>query len=149
MTKDNTEKQIDNFFNHYAEVFNSALKTDAPDIKRTAALFSTCFVAANPAGVNCGQNNETFLDAMQKGYAFYKTIGITSMDIVSKKITILDDFHTMTKVGWKSYFTKKDGQKGNIEFENIYFTQTINEQHKVFAYITGDEQSALKEAGLI
>jgi hypothetical protein len=80
---------------------------------------------------------------------FYKNIGITSMDIVSKKITLLDDFHTMVKVRWKSNFLKRDGLKSSIEFENIYFTQTMDTQHKVFAYITGDEHAALKEAGLI
>lgn len=146
---DNKEQQIDDFFNHYSDVFNTAIKGDTPDMERTAALFSTCFIAANPAGVNCGENNETFRDAMQKGYAFYKNIGITSMDIVSKKITLLDEFHAMVKVCWKSNFLKKDGLRGSIEFENIYFTQTKDNQHKVFAYITGDEQAALKEAGLV
>lgn len=86
---------------------------------------------------------------MDKGYAFYRNIGITSMDIVSKTITPLDNFHTITKVRWKSNFIKKDGLKSSIEFENIYFTQTKDSQHKVFAYITGDEQAALKEAGLL
>lgn len=79
------EQQIDDFFNYYCDVFNKAVKGDSPDIEQTAALFSSCFVAANPSGVNCGQNNELFRDAMLKGYAFYKNIGITSMDIVSKR----------------------------------------------------------------
>jgi hypothetical protein len=146
---DNKEQQVDAFFNHYSDVFNKAIKGDIPDIERTAELFSTCFIAANPSGVNCGQNNEKFRDAMQKGYAIYKNIGITSMDIVSKKITPLDDFHTMVKVRWKSSFLKRDGLKSSIEFENIYLAQTRDTQPKVFAYITGDEQAALKEAGLI
>jgi hypothetical protein len=146
---DNMEQQMDNFFNRYSDVFNNALRRDIPDIEQTAELFSNCFVGANPLGVNCSQNNETFRDYMQKGYAFYKKIGITSMNIVSKKITVLDEFHTMVKVRWKSGFLNRDGQKGSIEFENIYFIQTSNNQHKVFAYITGDEQAALKEAGLV
>lgn len=145
----NKEQQLDDFFNHYCEVFNKAIKKDIPEIEQTAELFSTCFIAANPSGVNCGQNNETFRDAMQKGYVFYRDIGITSMDIVSKKITVLDNFHTMVKVHWKSNFHKRDGVKGSIEFENIYFIQTRDGQHKVFAYITGDEQTALKKAELI
>jgi hypothetical protein len=149
MTIAHKKQQIDNFFNHYCDVFNNAIKGDSPDMERTAELFSACFIAANPAGINCGQNNETFRDAMQKGYEFYKRIGITSMDIVSKEITLLDEFHTMVKVYWKSNFLKRDGQRGSIEFENIYFTQTKDAQHKVFAYITGDEQAALKEAGLV
>ncbi|HMI78025.1 MAG TPA: hypothetical protein VK484_04490 [Ferruginibacter sp.] len=146
---DNKEQQIDNFFNHYSDVFNKAIKGNIPDIERTAELFSACFIAANPSGVNCGQNNETFRDAMQKGYAFYKNIGITSMEIVSKEITYLDKFHAMVKVRWKSSFTRKDNSTGAIEFENIYFIQTSENEPKVFAYITGDEQATLKENGLI
>jgi len=149
MTTGNKKQQADDFFDHYCDVFNKAMKEDMPDIERTAALFSACFIAADPSGVHCGQNDETFRDAMQKGYAFYKEIGITSMDIVSKKITILDDLHTMVKVFWRSNFLKKDGVRGIIEFENIYFTQAKDTQHRVFAYITGDEQAALKEAGLV
>jgi hypothetical protein len=38
---------------------------------------------------------------------------------------------------------------GDIEFENFYFTQTKENEHKIFAYITGDEQAALKESGLV
>jgi hypothetical protein len=86
---------------------------------------------------------------MQKGYAFYKSIGMISTDIVTKEIMLLDDFHTMVKVRWKSNFIKKDGLNKAIEFENIYFTQTRHNQHKVFAFITGDEQAALKKAGLV
>ena len=94
----NREQQIDDFFKYYCDVFNNGIKGDIPEIERTAELFSTCFVAADPSGINCGQNNETFRDAMDKGYAFYRNIGITSMDIVSKTITPLDNFHTITKV---------------------------------------------------
>jgi hypothetical protein len=144
----NREQQIDDFFNHYRDVFNNAINGNSSDVEQTAGLFSSCFIAADPSGVQCGQNDETFRDAMQKGYAFYKNIGITSMDIVSKKITLLDDFHSMAQIRWKSNFIK-NGQSGSIEFDNIYFLQTINHQHKVFAYITGDEQAALKNIGLI
>lgn len=146
---DERKQQIGSFFDQYRDRFNRALTGDAPDIELTAELYSDCFIGANPLGVNCGNNDKTFRDAMREGYNFYKNIGITSMEIISKEITFLDDFHTMIKVRWNSNFTKKDGSKGGIEFENIYFTQTIKNQHKVFAYITGDEQAVLKEFGLI
>jgi hypothetical protein len=142
------KQQIDHFFNHYCEIFNCAIKEEIPGVEQTAELFSTCFISANPQGVNCGQNNEIFRDVMLNGYAFYRNIGITSMEIISKDIMILDDFHTMAKVAWKSIF-KKEGKTKSIEFRNIYFTQTKDSQHKVFAYITGDEQRSLREAGLV
>ena len=145
----NKKQALDDFFNHYGDVFNKSLQADNPDMEQTAALFSTCFIAANPSGVNCGQNDHSFRDAMGKGYAFYKNIGITSMEIVAKEITLLNDFHAMVKIQWKSNYRNKGGHHSSIEFDNIYFTQTLDGQHKVFAYITGDEQAALKEAGLV
>ena len=66
-----------------------------------------------------------------------------------KEITILDECHAMTKLRWKSNFVKPDKSKIGIEFENIYFTQTKENSHKVFAWITGNEQTVLKEYGLI
>jgi hypothetical protein len=72
------------------------------------------------------------------------------MDIVSLDTTILDGFHEMTKIRWKcGYAKKRNNSKSSIEFANFYFTQTKENEHKIFAYITGDEQAALKENGLI
>lgn len=143
------KQQIHNFFVWYRDTFNNALQGTSSGIEQTAELYSDCFIAADPQGVNCGKNDEQFRNAMLTGYAFYRNIGITSMEIVSKEVTLLNDLHAMVKVRWKSNFVKKDHSTGSIEFENIYFVQTKNNQHKVFAYITGDEQAGLKEVGLI
>lgn len=143
------KQHIDDFFDQYADTFNKAIKADAPDTEQTAGLYSECFIGANPLGVQCGRNDQQLKDFLKKGYAFYKEIGIVSMEIVVKEITILDEFHEMTRVRWRSDFIKKNGSTGSIEFENIYFTQTKQNQSKVFAWITGDEQTALKAHGLI
>ena len=143
------KEQIHNFFNQYSVEFNKVLNGEIQDAEKTASFFSSCFIASGPAGVHCGENNESFRDAMQKGYAFYRNIGIKSMEIVSRDITLLNDLHAMTRIRWKSGYQRKDGVKSAIEFENIYFTRNINGEHKVFAYITGDEEAALKEIGLI
>ena len=143
-------QQLNNFFNLYADRFNKAIKSETPDIEGTAKSFSGCFIAANPLGVTCGNNNEDFKVAMSQGYAFYKSVGVTTMDIISMETTILDGFHEMTKIRWKCVYAKKtDNSKGSIEFENFYFTQTKENEHKIFAYITGDEQAVLKANGLI
>lgn len=146
---DNRKQQIDDFFNQYRDIFNIAIQADVPDIERAAGLYSECFIGANPSGVQCGRNDQQLRDFLLQGYAFYKDIGITSMEIASKEITILDDFHTMIKIRWKSSFIRMDDSRGSIEFENIYFTQTKENQHKVFAWITGNEQAVLKEYGLM
>jgi hypothetical protein len=141
-------QQLNDFFHLYASRFNTALNGSA-DLEGTANSFSGSFIGANPLGVMCGNNSEDFRVALQQGYEFYKSIGINSMDIVSMETTILDDFHEMTKVHWRSNYTKNDNSKGSIGFENIYFTQTKGAESKIFAYITGDERAVLKEHGLV
>ena len=144
----NRIQRLNDFFKLYADKFNNAINGDSPDIEGTAKSFSDCFIAANPLGVICGRNNEDFKAAMLQGYMFYKDIGVKAMDIVEMDTTILDNLHEMTKIRWKCSYLKKD-RKGSIEFENFYFTQTKENEHKIFAYITGDEHAALKESGLI
>jgi hypothetical protein len=144
----NRKAQLKEFFDQYAAIFNSSIKGQ-PDIEGAAKSFSGCFIGANPSGTSCGSNDEQLRAAISRGYSFYKRIGVTAMDIVSCDPTILDDFHEMTKIRWRCSFTRKDGFRGNIVFENIYFTQTIKDGPKIFCYITGDEQAVLKENGLI
>ena len=146
--KDKRE-QIENFFNLYAERFNKFLVEGVVDAEETSGCFSDCFIESSPVGVICGKNDEQFKEVIPQGYAFYKSIGISSMDIVSKDITVLDDYHAMVKVHWNSAFTGTDSLEGSIQFDVIYFLQTMGEEFKIFAYITGDEQAALKENGLI
>lgn len=146
---DKRKSGLDDFFSRYAENFNAALETGITNADATADYFAACFIEASPLGVNCGKNDAQFKTAIPQGYAFYKKIGITSMEIISKEITILDDFHSMIKINWRSYFTRKNNLKADIGFDVIYFVQNKENEHKIFAYITGDEQKALRENGLI
>ena len=146
---DNNHQQIESFFNRYADAFNQAINGERSDVEETASFFADSIIAVNPDGFNCGKNDEQLRKMILQGYAFYRNIGIISMEIISKQITALDDYHTLTKVHWKSRFIKKDNTKVNIEFDVIYLIQTKSNDHKIFAYITSDEQKALKENGLI
>lgn len=146
---DNKKDIIHQFFDDYAQRFNNVLKGAEPDIDIIIASFAVCFIEANPLGVMCGKNDKTFREQIPVGYSFYKEIGINSMDILSREITILDDYHAMAKIHWNSVFTKGLGQAGNIEFDVIYLLQLAGGHCKIFAYITGDEQRALRENGLI
>jgi len=145
----NIEKKIDAFFDAYAKRFNDALGGKEPNITETVNAFAEHFIEASPLGVICGENDKTFREAIPKGNEFYKSIGTESMNIESKEITTLDDFHFMVKVRWNSIYNKKDGARITIDFDVFYFLQHRDDQLKVFAYITGDEQKLLKERGLI
>lgn len=141
-------KDIETFFDHYEERFNSAIKGKKTATDETVDSFTDCFIESSPLGVICGKNDVEFKNRIQKGYEFYKKIGITSMDILSKEITILDEFHTMAKIHWRSNY-QKGKSTGGIEFEVLYFLHYKDKKHKIFAYITGDEEKALKDHGLV
>ncbi len=144
------DKLIDEFFSAYEANFNTALGGE--DINLTGKIghsFADCFVESTPAGVNCGKNDTQFVARIKEGMGFYKKIGTKSMTIRSKEITSLDEFHCMAKVGWHYVAQKKDQKEVSIDFEIIYFLRTLNDDIRVFAYIAGDEQRALREKGLI
>jgi hypothetical protein len=143
------KQEIERFFDQYAGRFNNVLHGAAPDIDAIVGSFADCFIEASPLGVSCGKNNEQFREVIPKGYEYYKAIGITSMDILHKDISLLDDFHSMARISWRSSFRRKDGVQGSIDFVVIYLLQSLDTQHRIFCYVTGDEQKALKENDLI
>ena len=143
------QHELDNFFNHYESRFNDVLSGNEPDVDETVNSFAEHFIEASPLGINAGENDEKFREMITQGWTFYKNVGILSMDILSKQITILDDFHALVKIHWNSSFVRKDKTNGDISFDVFYLLQKRDEAIKIFAYITGDEQQALKDEGLI
>ena len=141
-------EKINSFFAEYENIFNRSI-TNTPDVDAIVQVFADRFIEASPLGVHCGTNDDTFREVIPKGYAFYKSIGTTSMKITAQQTTSLNEWHYMTRVAWHAVCKKKDGKEVAIDFEVIYFTQYLNEQLKIFAYITGDEQKVLREKGLV
>lgn len=145
---DRANQRLEDFFREYEARFNRAM-AGSIETEATANAFASCFIGANPFGVNCGKNDDQFRTVIPKGYEFYRNIGTKSMKIVLLKITQLDDYHSMVKVNWQAIYSKKGGSEESIDFYVIYFVQAIKDQLKIFAYITGDEQGVLRERGLI
>lgn len=143
------EHTITQFFRTYEDSFNRGLSGNVSDIAGTAAAFADCFIAAGPAGVQCGRNDEQFLATIPQGYEFYRSVGISSMNIVSTRRTDIDGLHVMVTVTWKCEYRNKEDVAGSMVFDVSYLLQMIKESCKIFAYITGDEPTALKEHGLI
>jgi len=141
-------ESIKNFFTAYESRFNAALNGN-DDIDGVVNSFASCFLEASPAGINCGKNDESFRAAIPKGNAFYKSVGTKSMKITGIEITTLDELHFMAKVYWHSVYEKADKTDVAIDFPVIYFLQSGNSHLKIFLYITGDEEKALKENGLL
>lgn len=142
------KKQVEEFFNAYESHFNEGLTNDTEISKKITESFATCFVESSPAGVICGKNDSGFPEKIRQGFSFYKNIGSTGMNIISKDITLLDDFHALAKIYWR-YTYQKDNTPGTIDFNTFYVLNIFDGEVKIFAYMTGDELKALKEKGLI
>lgn len=144
------QKTLEEFFAAYAARANAALQDPAQiDVDGVTGAFADCFIEANPNGVACGKNDDEFRAVIPKGYEFYRSIGTQSMDIATLAVTPLDAFHAQAKAHWVAKYLKKDGSKAEIEFDVIYFVQLRGNEPKIFAYITGDEQQAYKDMGIV
>lgn len=142
-------QQIEKFFADYEMRFNKAFgDTPEVDVEGTTRAFTECFIEANPNGVICGKNDEEFRVRIPKGIEYYKSIGTQSMRILSLIVTPLDEVHAMGKIHWLAQYRRRDGSEETVDFEVIYFVQIRNDEPKIFAYITGDEERLLREKGL-
>jgi hypothetical protein len=142
------EKNIHPFFAAYEKRFNDAIN-GALDVQGMADAFGPYFVEASPVGIQGGANDQNFHKKIPKGMEFYKKIGTHKMEITDEAVTTLDDYHYMVKIHWKAYYKNKDNTDLVIEFDVIYFLQDLNNELKIFAYITGNEQEVLRKNGLI
>ena len=145
---DKNTKLIESFFDAYEQRFSDSLGSENIDIEEQADAFSECFIGANPNGVQCVKNDREFKANTPALYKFYQSIGTKSMKLVSKNITLLNEYHALVKTNWVTQITKKDNSVVTIVFDNFYLVQILNEKVKIFAYITDDEQKVLKEHGI-
>lgn len=144
-----TDLIVRNFFNEYASRMNNALFSDPIDLDGIVQSFAAHFVGASPNGIQSGQNDDRFRDAIRDGIAFYRNIGVRSMVIVEQQPELLDDFHALVKIEWKCVY-ECESREGEINFINHYLVQVRSyDSIKIFSYVTGDEMKAFKEHGLL
>jgi hypothetical protein len=144
-------QQVEDFFAAYGKRSNDALQ-DPPreDVDGLVASFAPFLVGAGPKGVFGAPNGEDFRKMIPQGFARYREVGGKAMTVTRVKVTELDDFNAMARVDWDfAYERPKDGRKGHITFQNLYFLNFATGEPKVFAYITPDEERAMKDHGLI
>lgn len=56
----------------------------------------------------------------------------------------------MAKVGWRfSYDRPKERKRGRMDFTNVYFLNAAEGALRIFAYVTPDEEAALRQQGLV
>lgn len=144
------ETRIRDFFDDYGRTSNDGLQ-DPPtiDAEKTADFFAAYFVGSTPQAVFGSANDASFRKVIPQGFADYRKVGGKQMSITDVKVTPLDDIHAMAEVGWDFAYLNSAGKSGNIRFTNFYFLTTASGSPKIFAYITADEEKAMKDHGLV
>lgn len=142
------EASVRKFFEQYESVFNRSLGGDM-DMDEVAALYASEFIAASPAGVMTGKNDDQFKQVMTQGYAHYRAIGTKEMRIRNVRLSPMDDCHCVAHVAWTATYARTDRPDVAIDFDVHYFVQKLDGEPKVFGWVAGDEQALLRQHGII
>ena len=139
---------IDAFMTRYAALFRRALIEDpAPD--EIAALYAAEVIAASPQGVRAARNDADFARAMRQAHARYRAIGTRDIRIETMRLSPIDDHHCIAHVGWHASYARDGAPDQQIAFEVHYLMQVLDDQPRIFGWVSGDEQAVLRQHGII
>jgi hypothetical protein len=141
------ETSVRKLFQRYESCFNRALGGDI-DLNEIAALYASEFIAASPAGVMTGKNDDQLRQRMMQGYARYREMGTKKMRIRNVRLLTMDDYHCVAHVAWTATYVRNDRSEVDIDFDVHYFIQKLNREPKVFGWVSGDEQALLQQHGI-
>lgn len=142
------QASVRKLFERYESVFNRSLGGDM-DMEAVAALYASEFIAASPAGVMAGKNDDRLKQVMAQGYARYRAMGTKEMRIRTVRLSPMDDHHCVAHVAWTATYARKDRPDAAIDFDVHYFVQKLDEEPKVFGWVSGDEQALLRKHDII
>lgn len=142
------ESAVRKLFERYERFFNQSLHGDM-DMDEMASLYASDFVAASPAGVMAGKNDDQLKQTMVQGYAHYRAIGTKEMRIRDILVSPIDELHCVAHVSWTAIYARTNLPNTRIDFEVHYLVQTRDGEAKVFGWVSGDEQALMKKHGVV
>ncbi len=142
------EKLFREFFERYQDFFRQGLKDEA-DMEQVASSFATAFIAASPAGVNVGQNDEQLKQVMRQGFERYRQIGTKDMALRGVRINPIDEHHCLAHVAWTATYDRGTAPDACIDFDVHYLMQQLDDEPKIFGWVSGDEQALLRQHGIL
>lgn len=142
------EASVRRLFERYEGIAAASLHSDV-DMDEVAALYASEFIAASPAGVMTGKNDEHFKQVMSQGYAHYRSIGTKEMRIRGLRISPMDEHHCVAHVAWRAIYVREHEPDVTIDFDVHYLIQQLGAEPKVFGWVSGDEQTLLRKHGII
>ncbi|WP_292640368.1 hypothetical protein [Mesorhizobium sp.] len=112
------DAQVRKLFERYEQLFRKSLAGDA-DMDEVASVYASAFIAASPAGVMVGNNDDQFKQAMEQGYAHYRAIGTKEMRIRDVRISPIDEHHCVAHVAWTLASPAADGRKAASHSDRV------------------------------
>jgi hypothetical protein len=143
-----SETSIRALFARYERAFNKSI-SGSMDPDEHASFYAPAFIAASPAGVVTGKNDDQLRQVMAQGYARYRSIGTKKMQIRDIRISPIDERHCVAHVAWTATYARKDRPDVIIDFEVHYLVQELDGDPKIFGWMSGDEQELLRKHGVI
>jgi hypothetical protein len=142
------ETGVRELFERYEHVFRCALRGDT-NLNEAAQLYAPEFIAATPAGVVTGKNDEQLKQVMVEGYAHYRAQGMKDMRIRGLCVSPINEEHCVAHVAWTATYVRKDQPDVAIDFDVHYFVRGIGSNPRVFGWVSGDEEALLKRHGVM
>jgi hypothetical protein len=142
------QARIQAFFERYERLFNQSLGGDG-DADAVAALYASEFIAASPAGVMTGKNDESLKAAMAQGYARYRALGTRHMRLRDVRLAPIDALHGVAHVAWTATYARHGRPDAAIDFDVHYFVQMRDDRLTVFGWVAGDEEALLRAHGIV
>jgi len=119
------------------------------DMDEVASLYASDFIAASPAGVMVGKNDDQLRQVIARGYAYYRAIGTKEMRTRDVRVSPIDEQHCVAHVAWTATYARHDQVDEAIDFDVHYSVQQLDGEPKVFGWASGDEQALLGKHGII
>jgi hypothetical protein len=141
------DAKVNALFARYERIFEKGLSGDI-DAREIAAIYAPAFIAASPAGVFAGKNDDKLLQVMKDGYVRYRQTGMKSMRLGDIRLSVIDDRHCVAHVGWTARYARRGQPDAAIEFEVHYLIQKLDGEPKIFGWVSGDEQELLRQHGI-
>jgi hypothetical protein len=142
------ETAVRNLFARYHRFFNRALDGDL-DPDEGTSFYASAFIAASPAGIVAGKNDDQLGRIMEQGYERYRAIATKEMRMRDVRLSPMDEHHCVAHVGWTAIYSRQHAPDISIDFDVHYLVQKLDGEPKIFGWVSGDEQALLKEYGIV
>jgi hypothetical protein len=96
-----------------------------------------------------GKNDEQLTQVMAQGYERYRAMGTKEVRLRDVRISPIDGHHCVAHVAWRATYARPGREDVAIDFDVHYFIQKLDEEPKVFGWVSGDEEALLRQRGVL